>query len=917
MRLYGRRFECERLDELVATVQTGRGSSAVLVVRGEAGVGKTALLEHTRDSAAGCRVACATGVESEMELAFSGLHQLCAPFLDRLHRLPQPRRQALEAAFGLSAAPPPDRFLFGLAVLGLLADVAEKEPLICLVDDAQRLDQVSAQTLAFIARRLLAERIGLVIAVREPGLRAELAGLARLDVGRLSDADARALLDSMTPGRLDARVRDRIVAEAQGNPLALLELPRGLAPADLAAGYGLPHAPSPGRAERGFLRRVESLPAPTRQLLLVAAAEPVGDVTLLSRAAQTLSIDEGAAAPAESAGLITLGTRVRFVHPLVRSAAYRAATPESRQCVHRALADAIDPRADPERRAWHLANATAGTDETVAAELAGSAERVRARSGITAAAAFLERAAQLTPDPARRGGRALAAAQAKYLAGGYDDALGLLDAATLSPLNEHERARARLLRGQITFASTSAGAALPLLLEAAGRLEPLDPGLARESYRDALHAVITAGGLPDGPSLADVARAILAAPPGPAREREDLLLNGLALIATEGYAAGAPMVLRGLDAFRAGPVSTEEGLGWLPFACRLAHNVWDFDGWSALSARLVDLARETGALAILPEALLMRVSNRALAGDLADADTLLAEAQAIGEVTGSRFLARYTALVFEPLRGRESATRQAIRAVTRETALQGEAKAETATQWATAVLCNGLGRYEEAYAAAERGCGHPQELGGALIRSLIELVEAAARTGRPVQAAQAAARLDELAGASGTDWALGTSACVRAQVSEGPAAEDLYREAIERLGRTEARVPHARARLLYGEWLRRENRRADAREHLSAAYEALNRMGAEAFAERARRELQATGEKVGRRTAEVSATLTAQEAQIARLAGDGLTNLEIGSQLFISPHTVEWHLRKVFVKLGIVSRKQIRTWLVEEDSATA
>ncbi|MFI7708029.1 ATP-binding protein [Nonomuraea sp. NPDC049480] len=916
MRLYGRRFECERLDQLVSTVQTGRISSSVLVLRGEAGIGKSALLEHTRGSAAGCRVALAAGVESEMELAFSGLHQLCAPFLDRLHRLPKPRRDALETAFGLSTGSRPDRFLVGLAVLSLFAEVAEKEPLICLIDDAQRLDPVSAQVLAFVARRLLAERIGLVIAVREPGLRQELAGLPQLEVGRLSDGDARALLDSVTPGRLDERVRDRIVAEAQGNPLALLELPRGLTPAELAAGYSVPHSPSAGQIERRFLRRVESLPAQTRLLLLVAAAEPMGDVTLLARAAQALSIDETAAAPAESAGLITIGTRVRFLHPLVRSAAYRVATPEDRQRVHRALADATDPRGDSERRAWHLANAAAGPDEMVAAELARSAERVQARSGVAAAAAFLERAAQLTPDPTLRGGRALAAAQAKYRAGGYDAALGLLDAAALSPLDEHERARARLLRGQVMFASTSASAALPLLLEAAGQLESLDPGLAREAYRDALLAVITAGRLPDGPRLADVARAALAAPAGPGPERTDLLLNGLALVAMEGYAAGAPVMLRALDAFRAGEVSKEEGLGWLTFACRLAHNVWDFDSWSILSAQLVDLARETGAVSVLPSALLLRVSNRALAGELADAESLAAEAQAIGEVTGSRFLAQYAALVFEPLRGRESATRQAIEAVARETALQGEGKVATATQWASAVLCNGLGRYEEAYAAAEQGCEHPQELGGAFIRSLVELVEAAARSGRPARAAQAAARLDELARASGTDWALGTSASVRAQVSEGPAAEALYREAVERLGRTEVRFTHARARLLYGEWLRRENRRADAREHLGAAYETLSRMGAEAFAERARRELQATGEKVGRRSVEVNMTLTAQEAQIARLAGEGLTNPEIGAQLFISPHTVEWHLRKVFVKLGIVSRKQIRTMLPKDAVAT-
>ncbi|MFC0555716.1 AAA family ATPase [Planotetraspora thailandica] len=915
LQLRGRQIECETLDQLLATAQAGR--SSVLVLRGEAGIGKTALLEYVRDSASGCRIARAAGVESEMELAFGGLHQLCAPFLDHLCRLPTPQREALETAFGLSAGTPPDRFLVGLAVLSLLAEVAEKEPLICLVDDAQWLDRVSAQTLAFVARRLLAERIGLVLAVREPGLEHELTGLPQLEVGRLSDGDARALLDSVTPGRLDERVRDRIVAETQGNPLALLELPRGLAAAELAGGFGRPDArPLVNQIEQSFLRRVRSLPAETQQLLLIAAAEPVGDVTLLIRAAELLGIDAAAAAPAEAAGLIIIGTRVRFRHPLVRSAAYRVAAPQDRQNVHRALADATDPQSDPDRRAWHLANATPSPDETVAAELERSADRAQARGGVAAAAAFLERAAELTPDPARRGARALAAAQAKCQAGGFDAALELLDAAELSPLDERELAQSTLLRGQIAFASTSAGTSLPLLLKAGKRLEPLDAGLARETYRDALYAAMTAGHLPSGAQLVDVAKATLAAPPGPPPERNDLLLNGLALMTTEGYAAGVPMVRQALDAFRTEGVSREEGLGWLPLAAGMAFNVWDFDSFSVLSARLVDLARETGALSVLSPALVLLVSNRTLAGELAVADSLAAEAATIGETTGSRFIPQYVPLMLEPWRGREAATRQAIETITRDPALQGEGMVETVTQWASAVLYNGLGRYEEAYVAAERGAAHPQQLGVAT-RSMVELVEAAARSGRPARAAEAAQHLHELAQASGTDWILGASAMVRAQVSDGLAAEDLYREAIERLGRTEVRITLARARLLYGQWLRRENRRLDAREQLGIAYEMLSQMGLEAFAERARRELQATGETIRKRPAEAGATLTAQETQIARLAGDGLTNPEIGAQLFISPHTVEWHLRKVFAKLGIASRKQIRTTLLEGTAAMA
>ncbi|MFF5077338.1 AAA family ATPase [Actinoplanes sp. NPDC000266] len=913
--LLGRQRECETLDRLVATVRSGH--SAVLVLRGEAGIGKTALLRHLHDAAGdGARVARAAGVESEMELAFGGLHQLCAPFLDRLDRLPAPQRDALATAFGLAAGTPPDRFLVGLAVLSLLAEVSAERPLLCLVDDAQWLDRVSAQTLTFVARRLLAEPIGLVLAVRSQGADKESGVLPQLDVGRLSDADARALLDSVTPGRMDQRVRDRIVAETQGNPLALLELPRGLSPAELAGGFGRPDArPLAGQIEQSFLRRVAALPPGTQRLLLIAAAEPVGDVTLLTRAAERLGVDVAAASAAEAAGLITLGARVRFHHPLVRSAAYRAAEPGDRQEAHRALAEATDG-SDPDRRAWHRANATVGADEEVAAELEASAGRAQARGGVAAAAAFLARSAELSPDPVRRGERALAAARATYSAGGFDAALELLDAAELSPLGDRGLASSHLLRGQIVFASRSAGAALPLLLEAARRLEPIDAGLARETYRDALYASLTAGRLPSGAQVADVARAALAAPPGPDPET-GRLLDGLATIATEGYAAGVPMLREGLSALPVADLTGEQGLGWLPFACRMAHDAWEFATWSALSARLAEMAREVGALSVLPSALLLRLSNRVFAGEFGAAESLVAESTAIGEATGSRFFAQYGAMVLEPWRGREEATREVVDAITRDRALRGEGKVLTATQWAEAVLYNGLGRYEQAYAAAERGAGNPQEL-GLSTWSTVELVEAAARSGRPERAAAAAERLDELARAAGTDWALGTSACARAQVSEGPAADELYREAIERLGRAEVGAQLARARLLHGEWLRREGRRVDAREQLSAAYEALSRMGAEAFAERARRELQATGETVRPRAVPpVASALTAQEAQIARLAGAGLTNPEIGAQLFLSPHTVEWHLRKVFAKLGIASRKQIRASLPEGMAATA
>ncbi|MFI6876174.1 ATP-binding protein [Streptomyces sp. NPDC050400] len=902
--LIGRRAECQVLDDLLA--QARDGHSGVVVVRGEAGIGKTELLNHLVGRADGFRVVRAAGVQSEMELSYAGLHQLCAPLLSHLDDLPGPQRTALRTAFGLRAGDAPDRFLVGLATLSLLAGAAADEPLLCLVDDAQWLDRVSSQTLEFVARRLLAESVLLVLAVRESGPRETLATLPELFVHGLDEQDSRQLLDSVVTGPLDPLVRDRIVAETRGNPLALLELPRGLTAVEMAGGFDGPTArPLAGQIEAGYLRRIQALPAEAQRLLLVAALEPVGDVSLLRRAAERLDIPvDSAVTQAEASGLLTLGTWVRFRHPLVRSAAHHAAGVEERRRVHRALAESIDVDLDPERRVWHLASAATEPDEDVAAELEGSAGRAHRRGGLAAAAAFLHRASELTPDAARRGARTLAAARAKYQAGAYDTARELVDVADLNPLGEVGIGRANLLRGQITTAARSAGAGLPLLLEAARQLQPYDAELARQTYRDAIYAALTAGRLATG-GVRDVAEAVLSVPaPDHPADREDLLLTGLARMVTEGYAVGAPLVLDAVRAFRTDRRTPQDALGWLPLVCRTAHNVWDFAAWSELSARLVDLAREDGALAVLPSALLLRLSNRVFAGDLRAADSLLVEAEAIGEATGSSFFARYGALVVEPFKGREAPTRQAIAAVTHDRLLQNEGKVITATQWAEAVLCNGLGRYEEAFGAARRGCENPQELGLSL-QSRVELVEAAVRLGRTARATESVRTIDEMCRVSGTPWALGTSAAVRALVAEGAAAEPLHQEAIEQLDLAQTRMDSARARLRYGEWLRRERRPADARIRLGEAYEMLGDAGAEAFAERARRELRAAGAKVRRRTTATSVTFTAKEAEIARLARDGFTNPEIAARLVLSPHTVEWHLRKVFAKLGISSRKEI------------
>src|SRR4051812_10524999 len=597
--LHGRRVEREALERLLDAVRGGQ--SRVLVVSGEPGVGKTALVESVIGSASGFRVLRAVGVESEMELAFAALQQLCAPMLNRLDRLPAPQGDALGVAFGLRGGEAPDRFLVGLAVLTLLADVAQEQPLLCVVDDAQWLDRASAQALVFVARRFLADSVALVLVTREPG--AELTGFQQLDVEGLRDGDARALLRSAVRVPLDERARERLVAETRGNPLALLELPRGLTPAQLAGGFGLLAAPGlAGRIEQSFRRRLEALPSETQRLLLVAAAEPVGDPVLVWRAAGRLGI--GVQAAAETDGLLAIGARVTFRHPLVRSAVYRAASTEDRQTVHRALADATDPEVDPDRRAWHLAAAALGPDEEVASELERSAGRAQARGGLAAAAAFLERATALTPEPSRRARRALAAAQAKHQAGAFDAALRLVAIAESGPLNELQGAQVDLLRGQISFDSRRGTEAPPLLLKAAKRLEPLDPRLAREIYLDAVAAAIFAGRLFNDCGLREIAQAVRAAPsPSRPARGPELLLEGFTLLVTDGHRAGAPVLNHALTAFRGDEVSAAEGLRWLWVACTAAGLVWDFDAWDVLSGRLVGLARDAGALSALPFAL--------------------------------------------------------------------------------------------------------------------------------------------------------------------------------------------------------------------------------------------------------------------------------------------------------------------------
>jgi DNA-binding CsgD family transcriptional regulator len=638
--------------------------------------------------------------------------------------------------------------------------------------------------------------------------------------------------------------------------------------------------------------------------MLMAAAEPAGEPALLWRAAERLGIGAEAVAPAADAGLLAIGERVMFRHPLVRSAVYRAASPPERRAAHQALAGATDPQADPDRRAWHRAQAAPGPDEDVASELERSAGRAQARGGPAAAAAFLERSAALTLDPARRAGRALAAAQAKYQAGAFDATLRLLATAEAGPPDQFRRARADLLRGQIAFASSRGSDAPPLLLKAARQFEPLDARLARETYLDALAAGIFAGRLALGGGVREVAEAARAAPPppGPARGA-DLLLAGLALLICEGYPAGAPVLRQAVSAFRGTDVSREEELRWLWLACHAAGIVWDYAGWDMLSGRQVTLARESGALIALPIAFNTRAGLHLFAGEFGEAASMVAQAESVTEATGSS-IAPYGALALAVFRGQEARAAQLIDIATDDVERRGEGLGLSSVQWAAAVLGNSLGRYEEALSAAELASEDSPAVRFASW-ALVELIEAAVRSGVPERAAGALQRLSVIARACGTDWALGAQARSQALVSDGAAAETLYREAIDRLGRTRLRVDLARAHLVYGEWLRRQRRRRDARDQLGRAYEIFDSIGTAAFAERARIELRATGGHTGQHTVATPETLTAQEALIARLAGEGASNPEIAAQLFISRATVAYHLRKVFIKLGVTSRCQL------------
>ena len=906
--LLGRSRDCSILEGLLDQARAGPG--AALVVRGESGVGKTALLQHMHERASGCRVVSVSAAQSEAQLAFAALHQLCAPLFDGLDCLPGPQREALAVAFGQTEGVPADSFFLGLAVVSLLSAAADERPLVCLVDDSQWSDPESSHVLGFVARRR-PDSVALVVAGSDQ--RSEFGGVPELHVRSLSDRDARTVLMSELRAPMDEQVRERIVAESKGNPLALLEVARRVAPLQLAGGFGEPDAGIVGSpADVKIARQLDTLPEASRRLLLVAAAEPLGNPLLLWHAAEQLGIPSEAAGAAREAGLVEVAARVRFRDPLLRAAIYRLASPQERCMAHGALADATDVRSDPERHAWHRALAASTPDETVAAELELSSRGAAERGGLAAEAAFLQRAAMLSPGAADRARRAVASAEIAQQAGDPDGALETLITAEAGPLNEVGRARAELLRARVAF-SAGAADAPRRLFAAATRLEPLDIDLAREAYLDAFAATVRLGS-GEGCDPVDVADSALAArrsgPPRPS----DLLLDGLALQVTKGYAAAAPTLRRALKAFGSNDCSGGDGLDAASLASHVASALWQHDAQLAVAERHVRFARETGALPELRHALAELASIHLREGELAEADAILHEQEADAVPTHHE-PSMHVAIMLAAYRGLEAETRRLIGEMRAHLTHESRGLAAMVVQLAGLVLNNGLGRYEDALRDG-RGAFEDLEPVARAAWALPELVEAGARAGADELAADALHRLSERAAVSGTNWGLGLEARSHALLCKGAEAEDLYREAIARLAAPGSRIDLARAHLLYGEWLRRAGRRVDARAQLRVAHGMLSDIGAGAFAERAERELRATGETVRKRTDDTRGDLTAQERQIAELAVSGLSNPEIGTRLFISPRTVEWHLRKVFRKLGVSSRFALRDALPDETAVS-
>jgi DNA-binding CsgD family transcriptional regulator len=842
-----------------------------------------------------------------MELAHAGLQQLCGPLAGRMAELAAPRRSALDQVFGLAEGAPPDRFLVGIAALDLAAAAAAEQPVVWLIDDAQWIDLASMQAIGFVCRRLLAERVVIVIATRGISDEGELAGLAELRIGGLNTEDAGRLFDLVVSGPTDPLVRDRILTETRGNPLALLELPRAWTTAELVEGLpGSDSSPLTGRLESAFAKRLRELPADTQTLLTLAAAEPTGDPALLWPAAQRLGLDWSAAAPAERAALLEVGQGVYFRHPLVRAVAYRSAPLEKRLEVHRVLAEVTDPDHDADRRAWHWACSTVGYDERIAADLERTAGRARARGGLLAAAAILERAALLTPHGEQRADRTLAAARAKRDAGAFEAALRLLSVVETEPRSELRTALADQLRGKIAFDQRRSAEAAELFLGAAQRIEAFAPGAARDMRLEALAAAVWAGGPGDRQLVARAAQAARAAPSAENPPRTaDLVLDAVATRITEGYAAATPALNVALDAIRSHGLGSGDAddLLWLTgnrLAGLITTESWDYEAGLAVAERQVRVARESGALVQLQFALNFLANNVIVTGDLRGASALLEEERLLAAMT---LATPNRTMLIDALRGDADRTVPLIQAMIDTGNKTGHGRVIFFAHYAAAVLYNGLGRHADALAHARQVI--ESDALGYQIYAAGELAEAASREGDAEWLSYMSSWMQVRVAATPTEWALGMSARIQALGAGGSDAEAFYQESKVHFGKTPLRIELARSQLLYGEWLRRERRYLDARVELRPALRLFREFGVEAFGGRAQIELEATGERTRPRAAASESQLTPQESQVARLAAQGLTNREIAARLFIGQSTVEYHLVKVFRKLDVRTRTQL------------
>jgi DNA-binding CsgD family transcriptional regulator len=901
--LLDRQAERASIDRALRSVRDG--SSATLVIRGPPGVGKTALLGYAADAAPDMGICGVIGIESEINLEFAALHQLLIPFIRDIEDLPGPQRQAMRVAFGMDEGPPADRFLVGLAALTLLARAAEERPVLCLIDDAEWLDTESAHALGFVARRLYADRVGMLVVQSEPAAADAFEQFPQVRVGGLPAAEAGRLLRSVVGAPVADRVLDRILADTERNPLALVEIGTEFTPDELAGRASLPEpVPLSRRLVDRFSRQVRELDPDTQAFLLLAAAGVLGDRAVLWRAARRGGIDaDTAAANAESAGLVQLSaSSVQFRYPLIRSAIYHGAADQDRRRAHLLLSEATSGT-HPDLQAWHQGAAATGPDEDVASALERAAGDAQARGGYAARAGLLRRSIELTPDDGLRARREIALAEAELMSGHPDKARDLADAALGRLTDPGARAAGERLRGEILFVQGNAAESAKVLADAARSLDPDRPA-GRETMAAAMWAAVWAGPV----QTRDMAITAAACPHLARSEASvaDLLLEGYEARFTAGYGAAVEPFRAAISVLRSADLEPDAGLRWYAMGAEAAGSLWDADALLDIAGRFVRTARARGALIQLPVALAMQAIADWVAGRLADAEDRWTEMREIIAASDSWPVlgidSRGEGLVLA-YTGRVAAAKAAGASQIRECTARGQGGIADIGRAIVAIADMCDRDYDSAEFAAATVVGHDQAFTTEAI--LPELVETAWRSDHHREALNAFGVLSERTLAAGTPWALGVRSRCAALIEEDDRAEDAYQEAISQLQRSRATVELARSHLFYGQWLRRAKRRREARHQLRAAYDMFDAMGADAFTDLASAELSATGERARARRPETTFDLTPQEARVAGLAAEGETNNQIAAELFVSPRTVEYHLGKVFRKLGVTSRAQL------------